>query len=84
MATAGGLRPLAQPPLSPGLLGTLATRFQWVEVVVEAAIEGSRDKVVQALILDGAVDSYENAALLADELIAAHAQHLPRFSAQKA
>jgi alpha-galactosidase len=84
MATAGGLRPLAQPPLSPGLLGTLATRFQWVEVTVEAAIEGDRDKVVQALILDGAVDSYESAALLADELITAHAQHLPRFSTQNA
>ncbi len=82
VATAAGLRPLAQPPLSSGLLGTLATRFQWVEVTVEAAVEGNRDKVIQALILDGAVDSYENAALLADELIAAHAQHLPRFSAQ--
>ncbi len=80
MATAGGLRPLTQPPLSPGLLGILATRFQWVEVTVEAAIEGSRDKVVQALILDGAVDSYDNAELLADELIAAHPQHLPQFS----
>ncbi len=82
MATAGGLRPLAQPRLPPGLLGTLATQFQWVEVTVEAAVEGNRDKVIQALILDGAVDSYENATLLADELIAAHAQHLPRFSAQ--
>ena len=80
MATAAGLRPLAQPDLSPGLLGTLATRFQWVEATVEAAVEGNRDKVVQALILDGAVDSYENAERLADELIAAHAQHLPRFS----
>ncbi len=82
MATSAGLRPLAQPPLSSGLLGTLATRFQWVEVTVEAAIEGNRDKVVQALVLDGAVDSYENASRLAEELIAANAEHLPRFSAQ--
>ncbi len=79
-ATADGLRPLAQPPLSPGVLGTLATRFQWAEATVEAAVEGNRDKVVQALILDGAVDSYEGAEALTDELLAAHAQHLPRFS----
>lgn len=37
------------------------------------------DKVVQALILDGAVDSCENARPLADGLIAAHAEHLPQF-----
>ncbi len=82
VATAAGLRPIAQPPLSPGLAGTLATRFQWVEATVEAAVEGDRDKVVQALILDGAVDSIETAGLLADDLIAAHAEHLPRFSAE--
>jgi len=80
MATAAGLRPIAQPPLSPGIAGTLATRFQWVETVVEAAVEGSRDKVVQALLLDGAVASYDDAAALTDELLAAHAAHLPQFA----
>jgi alpha-galactosidase len=79
MATAAGLRPIGQPPLSAGILGTLATRFQWVETTVEAAVEGDRDKVVQALLLDGAVDSFQNARLLADDLIAAHAEHLPQF-----
>jgi len=79
IATAAGLRPIGQPPLSPGVAGTLATRFQWVETVVEAAVEGNRDKVVQALLLDGAVASYDDAEALTDELLEAHREHLPRF-----
>ena len=43
----------------------------WVETVVEAALEGNREKFIQALVLDGAVDSLEVATELADELLAA-------------
>jgi len=80
MADGAGLRPIALPPLPPGVAGTLATRLQWVETVVEAALEGSRDKFIQALVLDGAVDSLETATALADELLAAQADYLPQFS----
>ncbi len=79
LATATGLRPVILPPLAPGLCGTLATRFQWVETVVEAALEGSRVKVVQALLLDGAVTSVTQAATLADALLAVQADYLPPF-----
>ena len=77
---AGGVRPIAQPLLPAGIVGTLATRLAWVETVVEAALEGSREKFVQALILDGAVDSLDTAGRLADDLLAAQAQYLPRFN----
>ena len=59
------------------IAGTLATRFEWVETVVEAALEKSREKFIQALVLDGAVRSFDQADALAAELIAAHAQFLP-------
>jgi alpha-galactosidase len=49
----------------------------WVETVVEAALEGSRDKFVQALVLDGAAGSMEMARALADQLLAAQAEYLP-------
>lgn len=81
VAGAFGIRPLAQPPLPPGVAGTLSSRLQWVETIVEAALEGNRDKFVQALIIDGAVDSVKTARALADELIAAQAEHLPQFAA---
>ena len=80
VAEGTGLKPILQRPLSAGLVGTLATRLAWVETVVDAALEGSRDKFIQALILDGAVGSIETAARLADDLLAAHARHLPQFA----
>jgi len=83
IAEGAGLRPIAQPPLPAGLVGTLATRLAWVETVVEAALEGSRTKFVQALLLDGAVSSVEVAERLADELLAAHAGYLPQFGKGK-
>jgi alpha-galactosidase len=79
IADGAGVRAVMQPPLPVGLVGTLATRFAWAETVVEAALEGSRDKFIQALLLDGAVNSLDTAAALADDLLAAHAQYLPQF-----
>ena len=72
-----GLQPVALAPLPAGIAGTLATRFQWVETVVEAALEGSREKFIQALILDGAVDSPDMAAKMADDLLTTQAAFLP-------
>jgi alpha-galactosidase len=77
VTTVKGLSPIALPPLPTGVAGTLATRFQWVEAVVEAALEGSRDKFIQALLLDGAVDEPGMVAALADDLLAAQAAYLP-------
>jgi alpha-galactosidase len=79
VADAGGIKPITQKPLPAGIVGTLATRLAWVETIVEAALEGSRDKFVQALVLDGAVSSLEMAESLADELLSAQAQYLPQF-----
>jgi alpha-galactosidase len=77
VSTVKGLSPITLPPLPAGVAGTLATRFQWVEAVVEAALEGSRDKFIQALLLDGAVDDPDMAVSLADDLLAAQAAYLP-------
>ena len=77
VADAQGLRPIAQPPLPAALAGALATRYAWVETIVEAALEGSREKFIQALVLDGYVASLDQASALADDLLAAHAAHLP-------
>ena len=78
-ATGGTLTAIAQPPLPAGLAVPLASRALWAETVVEAALEGSREKFVQALLLDGAVDSAATAQRLADDLLEAHREHLPQF-----
>lgn len=79
LAGKDGMQPRQTAPLSRAILGTLASRFEWAEVTVEAALEGSRDKLVQALLLDGAVTSIEMAYRLADDLLAAQKEYLPQF-----
>jgi alpha-galactosidase len=48
IAEASGMCALPLPPVPAGIVGTLATRLAWVETVVDAALEGSRDKFIQA------------------------------------
>ncbi len=79
IADRSGMHPIAQAPLPVGIVGTLATRLAWVETTVEAALQGSRGKFIQALVLDGAVESMKTAEKLADELLAAQAEYLPQF-----
>jgi len=76
LVDACGVRALQQPALSAAITGTLATRYQWVETIVEAALEQSREKFIQALILDGAVNSIDQAVALADDLLAAQSTYL--------
>lgn len=71
-----GVRALQQPMLPAAIVGTLATRYQWVETIVEAALEQSREKFVQALVLDGVVSSIDQAVALADELLTAQSPYL--------
>ena len=80
---AEGLRAIALGSLPSGIVGTLATRYQWVETIVEAALERSRDKFIQALILDGAVSGVEQAVALADDLLQAQAAYLPGWRSER-
>jgi len=75
-----GIHPIQQALLPTAAAGVLATRFAWVETVAEAALEGSREKFIQALILDGAVSSPDAAVRLADEFITAQGAYLPKMS----
>ena len=79
VADISGLKAISQSPLPEGIVGTLVKWFAWVEIIVEAAMEGSREKFVQALVLDGSVNSIEEAGKLADELLNAQKQFLPQF-----
>ena len=50
-----GFHPIVQKTLPAAVAGTLATRYQWVGLVVEAAREGDWSKLITALILDGCI-----------------------------
>ena len=80
VADGSGVRPLVVGDLPSGIAATLASRIAVVETIVDAALEGSRDLFVQALVADGSVSSLATAHRLADELLAAHAELLPQFA----
>jgi len=80
VATARGIRPIEVPDLGAPLTAVLARRLSSVAIAVEAALTGDRGLVVEAMIADGAVTDADAAAALTDDLIAAQAQHLPRFA----
>lgn len=80
VATARGIRPLAVPDLSAPLTAILNRRLTSVYLALEAAMTGSRDLVVEAMLADGGVTDARVAEALTDDLIQAQAQHLPRFT----
>ena len=75
-----GIHAIQQSSLPIAAAGVVAARFAWIQVVTEAAMEGNRGKFIQALILDGAVQSPDTALRLAEELILAHSAYLPKFN----
>ena len=80
VATARGLRPLSVPDLSPSLTAILARRLTSVYLSIEAAMSGSRDLVIEAMLADGAVRDPDAAARLTDELLETQRPYLRRFS----
>ena len=76
---AAGAHPLPQRALSPEMLGLVQHAKAYERLAVKAACSGSRDDVVRALLANPLVGQYPLAADLADELLGANRQHLPRF-----
>ena len=76
---ADGAHPLPQRPLPPDMLGLVQHAKAYERLAVRAACSGSRDDVVRALLANPLVGQYPLAAELADELLAANKEHLPRF-----
>ncbi len=81
-ASAGGagFMALQSPALPPALTAKLLAKVAAIEVTVEAALSGSFDLFVEALLTDGSVSDPDQAATLARELIDAHKAYLPQFS----
>jgi alpha-galactosidase len=81
-ASAGGagFSPLQSPALPPALAAKVLAKLAAVEVTVQAALEGSFELFVEALLTDGSVSDPDKAVALARDLIAAHRAHLPQFA----
>ncbi len=76
-----GVHPLAVSPLPTGVLALLSRVFAQQELIVKAALEGDRQAIVQALLLDPSLERFEHAAEIADRMLEAHRAYLPMFPA---
>lgn len=76
---AAGLRPFALGDLPNSILPTLAHKVSSLDLIIEAAMEGSRRKAVQALVNDPYCTDFGAAERCVNELIDAELAYLPNF-----
>jgi 6-phospho-beta-glucosidase len=74
-----GAHPLPQRQLPPDMDGLVAHCKAYERLAVEAALSGSRDTMIRALVANPLVGQYPLAEQLADTLLAANRRFLPRF-----
>ena len=74
-----GAHPLPQRELPPDMSGLVAHCKAYERLAVEAALSGSRDTMIRALVANPLVGQYPLAAELADTLLTANRHFLPRF-----
>lgn len=68
MADAAGIHPISQGPLPDPIAKLLHTQVSVQELAVEAAVHGSKEIALQALLIDPVVNSASAAVKLLDEL----------------
>jgi alpha-galactosidase len=77
---AAGITGLAVGRLPDGIAAVLTARAEQQELIVDAAILGSRTLAIQALVLDPLVPSSQIARSILDDAVAADPEHLQRFA----
>ena len=74
-----GAHPLPQRQLPPEMSGLVAHCKAYERLAVEAALSGSRETTIRALVANPLVGQYPLAEALADTLLSANRHYLPRF-----
>jgi alpha-galactosidase len=79
-ADAGGLHPCRMEPLPEGIAAILRVQTSIHQLLVEAFAERSKNKLLQAVLLDPTVDSYRRAVEFVDEMLQLQRELLPKFT----
>lgn len=75
-----GVQPLQMGPLPPAIAELCRREAALVELVVEAAVTGSRELALQALLLDPMVNDVDRARAILDDYLETFAPYLPQFA----
>lgn len=73
------IQPLNMGDLPDGAAALCKTQIEIAKINAEAALSGSRQLALQAMLLDPVVNSRRTAEKVLDELLRVHADLLPRF-----
>ncbi|MGQ9793785.1 MAG: 6-phospho-beta-glucosidase [Anaerolineae bacterium] len=79
LVNATGIYALHVPQLPRAVWGLIAAVKNYEQLVVEAAVNGSRQAALLAMLAHPLIREYELAVPLLDELLAANRQYLPQF-----
>lgn len=74
-----GLHPCQMAPLPEAIAALIRTQGSIQKLIVEAYAERSRNKLLQAILLDPTVKSYRGAVAMMDELLRLQKDLLPEF-----
>jgi alpha-galactosidase/6-phospho-beta-glucosidase family protein len=74
-----GVLPLRMGALPPVICELCRREAERVELVVDAAVQGSRELAFQALALDPTVDDLDIARAVLDDYLEIHRDNLPQF-----
>lgn len=72
-----GLKPIAMQPLPEPISAMIRTQASIQKLLVEAFVEESREKLLQAILLEPQVDSYRKAVMMMDEMLTLQKDLLP-------
>jgi 6-phospho-beta-glucosidase len=76
---AHGVTPLVMGRLPESIRALCQQAKAWESATVKAAVSGSREDAILALLANPLVPDYPTAVALADEMIEAHKDYLPQF-----
>ncbi|MEM9648995.1 MAG: alpha-galactosidase [Bacteroidota bacterium] len=76
---ASGIQPLQMEPIPEGIAATIRLHASIHKLLVEAYAEQSKDKLLQAILIEPTVDSYRNAIAMCDEMLTLQKDVLPQL-----
>lgn len=76
-ADANGWKPQQMAPLPEGVAAMMRTQASIQKLLVEAYAEESKEKLLQAILLEPTVDSYRKAVMMMDEMLVLQKDLLP-------
>jgi alpha-galactosidase len=79
-ADAGGVHPCRMAPMPEAIAAMLRLQTSINKLTVEAFLERSKEKLLQALLLDPTVDSYRGAVAMMEALLDVQKDYLPTFA----